>query len=200
MNPTALIESGILVNYCLGFCTPEEVLQIENFAAIHPEIQNEINSIQHTLEEQLMKNAIKPSANVKAGIMRSVYKQQAADQTGFVPLIENNNDVEELKKWVACNDIKLPTADFENLFITELASTNEVINFIVAAKKGHETEVHEDFIEYLFVISGSCTMDFEGIKKAYVAGDIISIPPKVNHTAVVTSAAPMLALVQRQKI
>jgi quercetin dioxygenase-like cupin family protein len=104
----------------------------------------------------------------------------------------------ELKEWVTHNKIEAAKAGFENRFISELSSTNKVINFIVTAKKGHEQEVHEDFIEYLYIIEGTCTMNFDGIEIAYSPGDIISILLNIKHTAVVTSEQPMLALVQQQ--
>ncbi|MFT3911019.1 MAG: cupin domain-containing protein [Ferruginibacter sp.] len=200
MNITAFIESGIITNYCLGFCTPEEITNVETLAAKHPEIKNEIEKIHIHFEEHLLINAIPPSPSVKIAIMQTVYKQQAGVNTKYVPLIDKNITVGELEKWIIANNIRPPVEDFENLFITELPSTKEVINFIVSAKNGHEPEVHPDFIEYLFVIQGSCTMDFDGAKRSYNAGEVIAIPPNVIHSAVVTSVEPMLAIVQRQTI
>ncbi|MEO6668237.1 MAG: cupin domain-containing protein [Ferruginibacter sp.] len=200
MNLKAFIKSGILTNYCLGFCTAEEVLEVEILSERYPEIKEEIETIRQQLEERLLLNTIKPSPSVKVAVMRSVYKQQATIKTQFPPLINENISKQELENWVAFNNIQSPLEEFENLFITELPSTEHVINFIVAAKQGHEQEMHEEFIEYLFVINGSCTMNFEGKERSYAVGDLISIPPNVNHRAFVTSAEPMLALVQRQKM
>ncbi|MEO8768922.1 MAG: cupin domain-containing protein [Ferruginibacter sp.] len=199
MNINAFIGSGILTNYCLGFCTAEEIAEIEMLSAIHPLIKEEIETIRHGIEEQLLLNTIAPSPSVKVAVMRSVYKQQATTRHEFPPLIDETISKQELEKWVLINNIKSPTEDFENLSMTALPSTEHVINFIVAAKMGHEQEVHEDFIEYLFVIKGSCTMNFDGMKRSYSAGDLIAILPHINHSAVITSMEPMLALVQRQK-
>ncbi len=198
MNILAFIESGILETYCLGFCTPEEVIEIKNLSAIHPGIKQEINRLRQLFEEQLHTHAITPSPSVKTAVMQSVYKQQSLVDYRYAPLIDENCETTQLEKWITLHGIKAPVEEFENLVITELLSTDRVINFIAAAKTGHEQEVHEDFIEYLYVIEGSCTMDFNGEEKSYSRGDIIAIPPKVHHTAVVTSKKPMLALVQRQ--
>jgi quercetin dioxygenase-like cupin family protein len=200
MNPKAIIRSGILTNYCLGFCTPEEIIKIEALSENYPLIKKEIDDIRHAFEEQLLKDAIEPRVSLKTSVMRSVYKHHAMEDQQYAPLIDELISIEQLRKWVDINSIKSPVENYENLFISEMPSTEQVINFIVSAKKGHDTEVHEDFIEYLYVINGSCTMDFDGEKRSYAAGEIISIQPRINHSAVVTSPEPMLALVQRQMI
>ena len=188
----------MIENYCLGFCTEEEVQEVEKLAAIHPAIQSEIEKIRDYFEKQIYDEAIQPSASVKLAILEAVYKQQAADDHRYAPLININTPAAELEEWVALNKIETYGGEFENLYITALPSANKVINFIIAAKNGHDEELHEDFIEYLFVIAGGCTMDFEGKEIHYRAGEIISILPNVKHSAIITSKHPMLALVQRQ--
>jgi hypothetical protein len=78
MDITAFIESGIIENYCLGFCTEEEALEVEKLAAVHPAIQNEIEKVRDCFEQQLRAEAIQPSPSVKIAVLQSVYKQQAA--------------------------------------------------------------------------------------------------------------------------
>ena len=146
MNIEAVIKSGILTNYCLGFCTADEILKIEKLSASHPLIKNEIETIRAHFEEQLLVNTIKPSSSVKISVMRSVYKQQAMLKQEFAPLIDETISKAELEKWVVHNNIKLPAEDFENLFLIEMPSTDYIINFIVAAKRGHEKEIHQHYI------------------------------------------------------
>ncbi len=198
MNLTALISSGILENYCLGFCTEEETRQIEAAAAMDPAVKNEINSIQASFENYFLSNEIKPSTSVKATVLQAIYRQESFNNDLFAPFIDKDISIPELKNWITRKNIQPPTADFDNLFIIELPSTGQVTNFFVFAKQGHEEEMHTDFIEYLYIIEGSCTMDFSGEQSSYSAGDIIAIMPHIKHTAVVTSPLPMWALVQRQ--
>lgn len=199
MDIHALIKSGILTKYCLGLCTHEENISIETLSETHPAVKEEIETTRLYFERKLLEEAIIPAASVKTNVMRSVYKQQAATNQSFPPLIENNSSVPLLSNWISKKNIKQPTGvEFDNLFITELPSTEYVINFFVAAKQGHEPEVHDRFTEYLYVIEGSCTMDFDGEKKSYSMGELITIKPNIVHTAVVHSEMPMLALVQRQ--
>ena len=198
MDIVAFIDSGLLGDYCMGFCTPEEKAEVEQLAGKYPLVKTEIERLNQYFEEQLIAKAVKPAASVKIAVMKSVYKQQAALDNSFVPLIDKAILTPELHKWVSGHNIQRPDQDFEDTYITPLPSTEQVTNFIVAAKTGHEPEVHNDFIEYLFVIKGSCTMNVNGCESSYVSGDIITILPHLPHFAVVTSAQPMLALVQRQ--
>ncbi|MEP7165931.1 MAG: cupin domain-containing protein [Ferruginibacter sp.] len=198
MDIDAYISSGILENYCLGFCSDAEKKMIEKNAASYPLIQAEIEKIRLSLEEFILANKVKPSPAVKVRLMLSLYDQMARADAGFAPLINEHMDPAIIASWVAGKKITPPTAEFENLYITELSSTEQVSNFIVHAKKGHETEIHDNFIEYLYVIKGSCIMDFEGVKRSYGEGEIIHIMPEINHSATITSQQPMIALVQRQ--
>jgi quercetin dioxygenase-like cupin family protein len=111
----------------------------------------------------------------------------ASKDNEYAPLINEQMDPSILKSWIAGKGITDPPEYFENLYITELASTEQVTNFIVHAKTGHETEIHDKFIEYLYVVRGSCTMNFEGEVRSYSEGDIIHIRPNINHAAIITS-------------
>ena len=198
MDIDAYIASGILENYCLGFCSEEEITAVEQYAAIYPAISEEIEKIRSSLEDYFRAGEIKPPPSVKIAVMLSIYKQTAATDESYPPLIDEKQPA-VMAQWLADKNIPKPQGSFENLYIAELPSTNEVTNFFVHAKYGHEEEIHDSFVEYLYVIRGSCTMDFEGEKKSDRKGDIITIMPNVHHTATVTSAEPMIALVQRQE-
>lgn len=198
MNVEAYIRSGILENFCLGFCSAEENRDVEEMASQYPEIKAELEKIRSSLEEYFLANEIKPAPSVKIAVMLSIYKQMAASQSEYPPFIEGALQTQAISEWLSKSSLPAPKADFENLFFIELPSTEQVANFIVYAKNGHKEEVHTDLIEYLYVIQGSCVMDFDGRKRSYSAGEIISIMPHVRHHAVVTSDEPMIALVQRQ--
>ena len=194
----AFINSGIIENYCLGICSKEEKIELLQMAALHPIVRSEIEKVTQYFENLLLENAIAPKPSVKNSVLRSIYKKNALVDRTYVPLIENDSATKALGQWILDNNIHSPEAEFDDLFVIPLPSTDLVTNFVVASKKGHEPELHSDFIEYLYVIKGSCTMNFDGKEHSYNAGNIIAIPPDVIHFAVVTSLQPMLALVQRQ--
>lgn len=199
MDIAAFIISGIIEKYCSGNCTTEEAAMVEKMAVRYPEVKREVETIRQLLENYLLINQVKPSSSVKSVVMKSVYQNHAADNPAFPPLINKDMHPRQLDAWVKTVSITAPSEEYENLHIIGLPSTNEVTNFFVFAKLGHEEEMHSGFIEYLYVAEGACSMYFKDIRKDYRKGDIIAIEPEIPHRAVVTSAQPMFALVQRQQ-
>ena len=197
VDVAAYINSGIVENYCLGFCTAEEVISIENLALQNVEIKHEIEKVRLSLEQDLLLKAVPPAASVKVSLMKAIYKQEAVVQHKFAPLIDDTIAGEDLQKWVA-DHIPAPELNQDDMLVIELPSTDQVINFAAVAKSGHAEEMHTDFIEYLYIIKGSCMMKFNGIDKSYKEGEIITIHPNTRHAATVTSEQPMFVLVQRQ--
>lgn len=200
MTAAELIASGILDSYCLGFTSREEDASIEKMAAMFPGVQQEIEKIRASLSEFVLKSKIQPSASVKTAVMQTIYTQQAEEHPEFVPLMHQPTDFKRYYQSAAANNLKAVDEPFDNLYVKELPSTNEVINFAVWAKNGHEEESHSDRIEYIAILEGSCDMFMNGNKTSYSKGEIISIEAGVSHYAVITSEQPMFALVQRQLV
>lgn len=198
MTAPELIASGILESYCLGFTSISENAMVEKMAGDYPLVQQEIEKIRDSFSRFLLKNTLQPSHSVKTNVMHTIYSQQAEAHKEFVPLMHRTVDFSRFYQAVEANLLDQPLEDFENLYVKELPSTNEVINFAVWAKKGHEEETHTDRNEYLAVLSGSCEMFLGGEKRSYSEGEIIAIEAGVPHYAVITSPEPMFALVQRQ--
>ncbi len=198
MTAPEFIASGILESYCLGFTSPPENELVEKMAGKFPLVQQEIDKIRQSFSVFLLENTLQPSHAVKTNVMHTIYSQQAEAHNEFVPLMHKPVEFNRYYQAVEANFLQHPAEDFENLFVKELPSTNEVINFAVWAKKGHEEECHHDRNEYLAVLSGSCAMFMDGHQRSYAEGEIITIPAGVSHYAVITSASPMFALVQRQ--
>lgn len=198
MDIEGYIASGILENYCMGFCSETEATQVERYASAYPAIQQEIDKIRSVFEEYLLSNQIEPSRNVKFAVMENIYRQMATADPAYIPLLKENIGPAEIDTWIANNPVEGPDVAFDNVFMKELPSTPFVSNFMVWAKVRQDMEVHSEFNEYLYVVKGSCTMYFEDRAKHYSAGEIIYIPPHVHHRAVITSPYPMVAIVQRQ--
>lgn len=198
MDIEAYIKSGIVENYCLGFCTADEDAAVEQYALKYPRLQNEIERVRSLLEGYFKSNEVTPPPTVKISIMLSIYRQMAENDSQYPPLIEGDKSRDAIIKWLKIQPIVKPTENERSLFVRMLPSSGHVINFIVHATTGHAEEVHDDLIEYLFVINGSCIMNFDGRKIKYNQGDLIRIMPHIRHSGIVTSTEPMIALVQRQ--
>jgi mannose-6-phosphate isomerase-like protein (cupin superfamily) len=200
MNVKAFIASGIIEKYCMGNCSMEEREKVQSMAATYPAIQAELDLLSHSFEQYALANQVKPSGSVKTALMQSIYRQQATSDSNFAPLISAGNieSIKLLKYWLEAHPQDPPVVPYENQFPIASASTDMVTNFFVYVKKGHETEMHDHFVEYLYILDGSCIMNFDGKEKSFHAGELICIEPLCTHTATVTSTHPMLAFVQRQ--
>ena len=199
MDIGAYINSGIIEKYCMGTCSAREREELERLAAAEPRIREEINAVQASIEQYLLANQVKPTPSVKIKLMQEIYRQIAMANPIYPPLIRGEASIDELRSWIKSNALPELPADLENLAPTAIPSTGEIENFFVFARKGHEPELHDHFIEYLYVIKGSCTMYFNEKPVRFAAGQLISIMPGISHYAVVDSEEPMLAMVQRQQ-
>lgn len=68
----AYIESGILELYVLGQLAVHEQQEVEEMAAKHPEVKQEIAAIELAMEQYAIQNAISPSAGLKDQIMKQL--------------------------------------------------------------------------------------------------------------------------------
>ncbi len=200
MNLKDFIASGVIETYCLGFASKEENQLVEKMAAQHPEVKQEVEEVRKSLENILKSSEIKPSGGIKTAVMTTIYTQQAVLQPIFVPLLASAPDFGRIEASVTANGLQWPTENFDNIFMQELPSTPEIINFAVWVKTGHDEEMHTDRNEFIAVLEGSCDMIMDNKRTSYAKGDIIHIPINVPHYAVITSEKPMFALVQRQLI
>jgi mannose-6-phosphate isomerase-like protein (cupin superfamily) len=200
MNVKEYIASGIIESFCLGFTTLEETEMLNQMAALHPEVQAEMDKVRISMNTIIKETAIKPRPFVKTVLMNKIYTQQSLVHPEYIPLLHEPVDFERIYESAKVNCLNMPQESFENIYMQDLPSTTEIINFAVWVKKGHEEELHTDRIEYIAILDGSCDMIMNGVKKAYTRGEIITIPTNVLHHAIITSEQPMFALVQRQLI
>ncbi|RZM22044.1 MAG: cupin domain-containing protein [Pedobacter sp.] len=200
MDVEGFIGSGMIETYCLGFTSPEETKMVEKMAQQYPAVKEEIVRIRQTFSAVISAPEIQPSAGVKQSLMRRIYKQQAIVQKEFLPLLNEDVSFNTIVETVKANNIAADTLGDQAYLLKVLPSTREVINLAAWVRTEHGEELHADMNEYIAVITGSCDMYFDGVKKSYKAGDIMHIPPHVVHSAVITSEVPMFAIVQRQMI
>lgn len=200
MNASEFISSGLIETFCLGFTSEEENELVASMAAEYPEVAVEISSVRALLQKAIIQEELKPKPSVKQHVMQRVYEQQATIQPEFIPLLNKAVDVVRLDEVIKANPIPPALADDESFQVFELPSTREVTNLAAWVRHCQEEEVHENFNEYIAVVQGACTMYFDGEPSHYERGEIITIPPNVTHHAIITSATPMLALVQRQML
>ncbi len=198
MDSKEFIACGIIESYCKGTASAEDAVLLQIMLKSYPQLQAEIIKC----EKQLLKNLSEQSpglTKIKYSLMRKIYKTQATLDPKYLPLMD---EVCDFKKYAECfilNAVKPPSEDdFYNIHSVALPSTAEVFNIAIWLKNKLEEEIHFGMNEFVLILEGSCEMNFEGFKKQYAAGEIIWIPAGIKHSALVTSAEPMLGLVQKQ--
>lgn len=78
MDIRQYIESGILEQYVLGQLDQNQQAEVERMAREHPEIRQELNSIEAALESYVQAYAKTPPAGVKANVMDEVRNDLSA--------------------------------------------------------------------------------------------------------------------------
>lgn len=78
MDLSCIISSGDLELYVLGKLSAKETEQVEALAQIFPEVKEEIQRIEQTLEALALEAAVTPSAGVKEKLLQNLPSQQIA--------------------------------------------------------------------------------------------------------------------------
>ena len=80
-NIEAYIESGILELYVLGDLTPEERIQVEQMATLHPAVKAELREVEKALDFYAEENAVEPAEELRKKVLNSLLTNFADDNT-----------------------------------------------------------------------------------------------------------------------
>ncbi|MBC8047476.1 MAG: hypothetical protein H7Y00_11825, partial [Fimbriimonadaceae bacterium] len=161
MNVQNIIESGLLELYCLGVVSEQEKDLIEQFASEHPVIKDEIASIENSLNKYVEGN-IKPAPHIKQNIFDSIYAEEAKEN-GLPFILSPDSKINDWFEYLKCNQIEKPEGN-DALYMTEFSKTNNIVTYIAWGKPGaFVEEEHCDELERLFMLQGSCKIDFDGV-------------------------------------
>ena len=75
MNKYEIISSGLLELYALGISSHEETQMVKEYLKKHPELKEELNEIEKSLENYAQAHAMQPSSSVKEKILNQVAAQ-----------------------------------------------------------------------------------------------------------------------------
>jgi anti-sigma-K factor RskA len=76
LNKNEIISSGLLELYALGLASPQETIEVEEWVSQYPEIKQEIEAIEMTLESYARAHAIDPSPLVKEKILLQISQDE----------------------------------------------------------------------------------------------------------------------------
>ena len=99
MDNKEYIASGILEEYIFDTLSPQERVEVDLRLAEYPELREELNAIEESLEDVAMATAVQPPADLKASIMASLGEDNKADvkeqdqkkeSTKVIPMPQSN--------------------------------------------------------------------------------------------------------------
>jgi len=86
LNKDDIISSGLLELYACGLTSPEEARQVEDWIKQYPEIKQELDAIEVSLETYAQANAVEPSTSVKDKIFSEITNDKQKGNNNNVPV------------------------------------------------------------------------------------------------------------------
>jgi len=141
----AYIESGKLESYVLGYCTAEEMQEVECMARIFPEVKQELEAIRISMEQIALQNKVEPPASLKDKIfaaiedeVKSVENTKGKIITMQEPVVQKGSSWRQLA--AACIALLLVSS----FVLYNFYSTNNNLKEEVAELKGANKEMIEN--------------------------------------------------------
>lgn len=196
MNEDEFLQSGLIEAYCLGLASEEEYQLVHEYSARFSRVQSEIESLDETLANLSFRFSQMPPVHLKDKILNRLSKLPI--QSEIPPEINSSSTVEEWLGYLERNQIHTP----ENLNFAEIREIDVregITTYIAWANKGAVVdEIHSNETEYLFMLSGSCTITFNNKIHYYKKGDFVVVPSNTYHVAEATSVELMILIGQRK--
>lgn len=203
MNTVAeFIESGLLELYVMGAASPQEAHAVEEMAAAHPEVKEELEQIRLAMEHYAQAHAVKPRSTVKTLLMATIdylERMKQGELPESPPILTPDSRISDFEKWLNREDAVLPEGA-EGVYAKIIGYTPKSTTAIIWVKERSEEEVHHDEYERFLILEGTC--QFTTGDKIHSLGprDYLAIPLHTPHQVVVTSDTPCKAILQRLSI
>lgn len=91
------LKSGILEQYILGDLSKEEMLEVEKYAAVYPEVRQELEEIENALQKYAEKNAIEPSERNRSRIIDTLQIEDTKIDVPVVSIQRTSGDIKFYK-------------------------------------------------------------------------------------------------------
>ena len=106
MDVKAYIESGVLESYIMGLATAEEIKQVRQYAALYPEINLELKTIEETLTSYAIAQSKQPPAQLKSKIFDAINSGADSSIKHAAKIFEINNSLKNTSRfnyWAAAS-------------------------------------------------------------------------------------------------
>ncbi len=117
MNINDIISSGLLELYALGLASPEETAQVQDWISQYPEVKQELDDIQMSLESYAQAHAVEPSSSVKEKILSQISE---GDKDNKLTFSRNDSKVVEMPSYRTPSFLKIAAAAMLILLVGSL--------------------------------------------------------------------------------
>jgi mannose-6-phosphate isomerase-like protein (cupin superfamily) len=181
MNIWEYIESGILVEYVMGWLSPDQQEAVYKTSLRHPEIARELRIIERHLEKLALQNAVEPEENVKIKIL------EALGFSTYLPILDLHNlpvisEEANHLQWLDALKHLIPEIPTENFTAIALRNDQHLTQTLVITKSDVPEETHGDLIESFFILKGGCICSVGKETHHLHAGSFLEIPLHTEHT------------------
>ena len=199
MNKEELIASGLLELYVLGDTGTEENQFIENLLLSDPEVRQQLNEIELSLEKLAFANAVEPDPIGRPFLLATLdYMGRLKNGEVIItpPLLNENSTAGDYAQWTDRQDLVLPEEP-EDVFAKILCAKPGIMTAIIWLKYLAPQEVHNDEFEKFLILEGTCDIHIENDVYSLQAGDFLTIPLHKRHHVLVTSETYCKVILQR---
>jgi anti-sigma-K factor RskA len=109
LNKEEFISSGLLELYAMQISSPEETQIVEETLKQYPELKQELDDIEISLEKYAQANAIEPSDSAKEKIMNRIFAEDAKEENQKAQIIAINkkSSIPMFYRWITAASIIL---------------------------------------------------------------------------------------------
>jgi mannose-6-phosphate isomerase-like protein (cupin superfamily) len=193
------IESGILELYVMGMLSAAEAVEVEKMMAMHPEVMQEVSTIERSLEKYAQANAVEPHATVKPLLLATIDFMQRlgnGEAPSNPPIMNENSAAKDFSEWIDRPDFQNPQ-NVDDIHVKLIAHTPQATTAIVWIRYMAPDEVHHNEYEKFLILEGTCNIHVGNKVHSLKPGDYFQIPLHSDHRVEVTSSVACKVVLQR---
>lgn len=201
MNITEYIASGILESYVMGAVSDQERREVNCLASIYPEIQQELDQLQLSIENYALLHSIEPPAELKSKIMAQLSFEKTPEPI-IRPMPVDFSDSRPTFKatWIVAASVGLLLLGFSVFLLSQLRTNQDTLSKLQTANSSLQSEVRQlrdrqnenDQTLALLSQPGNRTLELRGNAKAPTGNMLVFWNAKTHQVAVEVRSLPPL--------
>jgi mannose-6-phosphate isomerase-like protein (cupin superfamily) len=190
------ITSGILETYVLGQAGPDQRALVEQMAAQHHAVREELDLIERTLEDYAFQHAATPDISLKPFLMAVIdhMERTAGTIPVAVPVLHAGSGIEDYSPWIAQENM-MPPDPAKDMEIGIIDRTPVMTTAIVTFGRNVALKLYTQGREYFLVVNGTCTLTTGGKDNRLQPGDVL--PVSASYIEITTDHETCRLIMQR---